>query len=79
MVRFGGSHHGQRDVPVPADRAADLVVARARFLLGRLEGVLDAPAAASHARQGLQVTALRSDGPRRAAVARVRQESRKSR
>ena len=66
----GGPHHGQQGqgpqhkghVPVPAVRAAHLVVVQSRLLLGGLESVLDGPAAAGHGHQRLQVAVPRGEG-----------------
>lgn len=43
--------HGQGDVPVPADVAADLVLVQAALVLRGLESLLDRPPGASDAHQ----------------------------
>jgi hypothetical protein len=47
--RVGG--HGERDVPVPAHAAADLVLVQAALVLRALETLLDAPSATGDADQ----------------------------
>lgn len=41
--------HGQRDVPVPAGVASDLVMIQPGLALGGLEALLDSPPGAGHA------------------------------
>ncbi len=41
--------HGERDVPVPADVTADLVLVQAALVLRGLETLLDRPAGAGDA------------------------------
>ena len=60
-------------MPVPAVRAAHLVVVQPRLLLGGLEGVLDAPAATGHGHECLQVAALQREGHVDLLGVRVRQ------
>lgn len=63
----------QRDMPVPAVRAAHLVVVQARLLLGSLEGMHDALAVGGHAHERFQVTAaLRDEGHVGLPVLRIR-------
>ena len=72
----GGRQQGQRHVPVPAVRAAHLVVSQVRLLPGRLEGVLDGSAVPGHAHQGLQVAALRREACQSSASVQERRNSR---
>ena len=52
----------QHHVPVPAVRAAHLVVVQSHFLLGGLEDVFDVLAAPGHGHERLQAAALRGEG-----------------
>ena len=56
----GEGQHDQRDVAVPVVPGAGLVVVETEFVLGRLEAVLDGPAAAFHGDEGLKRRAVRA-------------------